>query len=337
MNRTGVPAIIVLISLISHCASKDQIHPGRYPTPEPEGEHAELFAPGIISTGMYERDLAMTPDGEEIYFSVVLARNNYTAIMVTKRMKDGWAEPEVTSFSSNPEWWDLEPCISPDGQRFFFMSNRPDTASGDTTAGDEDIWVMERKDGGWGMPQNLGEPVNSEAEEYFPSITTDGTLYFTRQEPESPVGFIMRSRLKDGEYQEPVRLPSHVNSGQSRYNAFIAPDESYLILPIYGRDDSYGATDYYICFRDTADNWTEPVNLGPQVNSGAPGEYSPYVSPDGVYLFFMSDRLPAAGQQPTQLSRRFFEQMHRSPQNGNPDIYWIKTAVWEDLKTGLRE
>ncbi len=295
------------------------------------GKEAELFAPGVVSTGMYNRDIAIMPDGSEIYFGVVLGRYDLTAIVVTKRVNGKWSEPEVTEFSNNPEWFDLEPCISPDGQKLFFLSNRPDTANGEFKKGDEDIWVMDRVEDGWSEPYNLGPPVNSNDEEYFPSVTNDGTIYFTRQEKGSPIGFIYRSRLKNGKYTEPEKLPEQVNSGQAQYNAFVAPDESYIIVPVYGREDSFGGTDYYISFRDQNDRWTEPLNMGEKINSSARSEYSPFVSRDGNYLFFMSDKLPE-GDKPDRLTYEKLKKLFKSPLNGNPNIFWIDAKIIEDLK-----
>ncbi|MFH1842328.1 MAG: hypothetical protein ABIF77_03915 [bacterium] len=291
----GLVLFVAVGSVFAHAASQFPTLTGDYLGQKPPGDRAALFAPGIVSTGLLTRDVAMTPDGNEFYFCVAVGEYSYSAILVSKRIDGRWTEPEVAPFSANPDWAFLEPAISPDGQRFFFLSDRPE---GDEEPGDRDIWVMDRQGDNWGEPYNLGPPVNSGAPEYFPSVTYDGTLYFTRSDPETRIDTIWRSRLVDGEYQASELLGETVNSGRTRFNAFIAPDESYLIVPTYGRDDSFGATDYYICFRDEHDNWTGPFNMGDQVNSENGAEYSPYVSPDGKYFFFMSGRTGAAEDDP---------------------------------------
>jgi len=332
-----IPLIFLGFILLNSCSGDtgDAIPAGPYLGQNPPGTEPQLFAPGIVSTGLYNRDIAMTPDGNELYFGVVLGQFQHTTIMVSKVTNGQWSEPEVASFAENPNWLTLEPHISPNGEWFFFFSTRPDTAAGDTTAGDEDIWVMKRTGEGWGPPSNLGSPVNTADEEYFPSATRDGTLYFTRQDQGSPIGYIYRSRFVEGEYTEPEMLPEEVNSGQSQYNAFIAPDESYIIVPTYGREDSYGATDYYISFRDSADNWTESINMGPTVNSASPAEYSAYVSPDGHYLFFMSGRQMPGAQLPELLSRESIQNYFDSPQNGNPNIFWIDAVIIDELRNQI--
>jgi len=94
--------------------------------------------------------------------------------------------------------------------------------------------------------------------------------------------------------------------------------------------DSYGATDYYISFRDSLDRWSQPLNMGPEVNSSNAFEWSAAVSTDGRYLFFMSGRMGTTTLE--SLSRESLQQLHDSPQNGNSDIYWIGTAVIDRLR-----
>ena len=301
------------------------------------GAEPEVFAESIISTGMYTRDITMTPDGKEIYYCVTIGGFTYSTILVTK-LKDGnWTRPEVAPFASDPEIMNFEPFISPDGEKFFFLSNRADTANGDTTAGDQDIWVMDRIDDGWSEPYNIGAPVNSDGAEFFPSVTKDGTIYFTRAPKGRRLHHIYRSKLVDGKYTEPEKLPAQVNTGVNRFNAFVAPDESYIIVPAVGHPVCYGGTDYYISFRNEDDTWTEAINMGDKVNSASPGEFSPYVSPDGKFFFFMT----TANKQKIvsefkELTYDKIIELYNSPQNGNPNIYWIDASFIEDLRKSVQ-
>ena len=65
----------------------------------PPGDQAKLFAPGIVSNGWYTRDLAVTPDGDEIYFTVMLPNFQFSSILVTRRVDGVWTDPEVAPFS----------------------------------------------------------------------------------------------------------------------------------------------------------------------------------------------------------------------------------------------
>ncbi|MEJ2722831.1 MAG: hypothetical protein P8181_17085, partial [bacterium] len=88
---------------------------GDYVGQTPPGTTPKLFAPGFISTGLYERDVAMTPDGNELYFG--LMSGGYVMIAVTKRVNGEWTRPEIAPFCSDPDAYDLEGCITPDGKR----------------------------------------------------------------------------------------------------------------------------------------------------------------------------------------------------------------------------
>jgi hypothetical protein len=306
---------------------------GPYLGQAPPGSEPQLFAPGIVSTGMYERDMAMTPDGSELYLCVVVG--DYSVIMQTRLADGRWTRPEVAPFSGNPEFMDLEPHISPDGQRFYFVSNRP--ADGGPQPAERvgswthaDIWVMDRVGDGWGEPRNLGAPVNSTAPEFFPSITADGTLYFTREGPERG-NFLYRARPSNGGWREPERLPAAVNATGQQFNGFIAPDERYLIFGSFGRSDSRGGSDYYIAFRTTDDKWTPAVNLGDAVNHAQGAEWSGAVSRDGRYFFFMATSTTPTLPPPEKLTAAYLATAHAGPQSGNPDIYWVDAGFLDRL------
>ncbi len=307
---------------------------GPYLGQTPPGAEPELFAPGIVSTGMHTRDLAMTPEGDEIYFSV--NAGPLVAILGSRLVGGEWTQPEVADFSVDPTAGEIEPHISPDGSRFFFVSDRSPDGSPVPEADRgkwerADIWVMDRADGGWGQPVHLGPPVNSDADEYFPSTTADGTLYFTRDDPETGRNYIFRARPDGDGYAEPERLPEQVNSA-NQFNSFVAPDESYVILGVFGREDSHGGTDYYIVFRDETDTWSDPLNLGPIVNQERGEEWAPYVSPDGKYFFFMSTRQPYPEGAPDRLTRDWLSDFHVGPESGNPAMYWMEAGFLEDLR-----
>jgi len=68
----------------------------------------------------------------------------------------------------------------------------------------------------------LGAPINTAAGEYFPSLTRDGTIYFTRGDRVARTNFIYRSRLVGGKYAEPQKLGPQVNSIAGQFNAFVA-------------------------------------------------------------------------------------------------------------------
>jgi len=293
----------------------------------PPGDKAELFAPGIISNAFNNRDLAMMPDGSEFYTSVNMRSFALSTILAVKKTDAGWGKPEVAGFSTDRQTRYIEPAISPDGSKMFFVT---------APAGIDDnmdIWVMDRVSGGWGKPSKLSSVINTPVSETFPSLTRDGTLYFSRVSDDPAVEHIYRSRLVDGQYSPAERLPDNVNCGKTQFNAFVAPDESYVIVSVYGRDDSLGSIDYYIVYRNPQDTWSQPINLGDAINTKGSQEYSPFVSRDGKYFFFMSQRQPANDENSDQpWSVDELNAVFNQPENGNSDIYWIDAGFIEKLR-----
>jgi len=300
----------------------------------PPGTKAELFAPGIVSTGMTERAIAITPDGRGIYFELAFGR--IATIMVTKVESGQWTEPVIAPFASDLKCFHLEPCLSADGRKILFLSNRPRRGDGPKPGwAYQHIWASDRNDdGSWSQPYDLGDPINSGEAEFFPSLTGDGTLYFTRSKPSGEKPAIWRSRLARGRYQPPEALPSAVNGKGSPYNAFIDPDESYLIACVDGREDSLtaGLSNYYIFFRGADDRWSEGVNLGAGVNFPGAAAMAPYVTKDGKYFFFSSTKSKLFDVFSKPVTSRMLLDYFAGPQNGGSDVYWMDASFLKKLR-----
>jgi len=301
---------------------------GDYLGETPPDTIPKVFGDGFISTHLYTRDFAMMPDGKEMYYSITAI--GYNLIYYTKQNPDqSWTEPQPASFIKDYSYMYYEPCISADGQKLYFLSDKP-VAEG--AEGNEDIWCVDRTGDTWGDPYNLGEPINTEGAEFYPSVTNDGTMYFTRRPVGERVHYIYRSKWVDGRYAEPEKLPEQVNCGASRFNAYIAPDESYIIVPAVGMEDTFGGTDYYICFRNADDTWTEPVNMGTHINTKSGREYSTTLSHDGKYLFFMTERKAQTTTEPMDMSLSKLQDMSNQTLNGSSNIFWVDAAFIKKLK-----
>jgi hypothetical protein len=157
----------------------------------------------------------------------------------------------------------------------------------------------------------FGRSINTESYyENYPAVTNDGTVYYmSRREDGVGRTDVYRSRNNDGRYGEAENLGPPINTAVSDIDPFVAPDESYLII-CQDKPGGLGGLDLYVSFRSDDGSWLEPQNMGPNVNSSA-GEARPYVTPDGEYLFFTSNR---PGDR--SLGK----------------IFWVDAAVIEDLK-----
>lgn len=287
-----------------------------------------MLGEGTLSTTINERDFALSPDGTEIFYTISTPRSTFQTIVYSKKTSKGeWSLPEVASFAG--EYSDLEPVFSHDGNTLYFSSNRPLTGS---EAKDFDMWKVIRTSGGWSKPENLGPIVNTEADEFYPSVARNGNLYFTAAYKGGPGREdIYVSEFKSNQYQKPIALDTMVNSKLYEFNAFVDPDEQYILFTSYGRKDDSGGGDLYMATKDAAGKWKPAQNLK-ELNSKQI-DYCPFVSPDGKTLFFTSERhqLPVSFNSGKATFQKV-KDISNSPLNGTGNIYWIS---FESLKARL--
>ena len=138
---------------------------------------------GKVNTKFHESSAAYSPNGVFMYFT----RNNYYK---SKYKADDNGTNRLKLFraklSANGEWSDIHsihfnsdnysvahPSISLDGKTLYFASDMPGTI------GASDIFFVDvNEDGTLGTPRNLGNSINTEAQESFPFVNTNGDLYF---------------------------------------------------------------------------------------------------------------------------------------------------------------
>lgn len=267
------------------------------------GLRPEVFAPGIISTKASEFGLAISPGATEFYFSRSLSVS-VMAIMVVKYVNGEWTNAETVSFSGKN--YDMDPSFSCDGKKIFFGSTRP---NGNVNASGCDIWITEKSEtGNWSNPYLACKKINTTGDDNFPCVACNGTLYFFSKKHKGFGGTdIFKSEFVDGKYSTPENLGEAINSRYNESDAYIAPDESYIIFNSERKNDSFGNGDLYISFRKDDGTWTDAINMGSEVNSKNI-DYAPKVSPDGKYFFFSSYR----------------------KNNGN--IYWMDAAIIDKLR-----
>jgi hypothetical protein len=299
----------------------------RYLGQTPPGDTPELFAPGVINTEAVELNSVFSPDGREFFFTRLIEgpdeQEGYPGktrpILHHMVYTDGaWTEPRpLRLFPDAPHAWAADMAVSPDGQLLYFMGAHPVDA--DVTRSDLNLWVSRRLNDAWSVAEPLPEPVNSRSNEIYSSVVADGSLYFNSNRPdltEVRSNFYRAQRLVDGGFAEPVNVGWSVDGQLWVGDTFVAPDESYMVLTAV-HPSGYGGGDLYVSFRQVDGDWSEPINLGPDVNS-EDLEYCPMVTPDGKYLFF---------------SRRRSD----PPDSGwagvvEGDVYWVDASVIERLR-----
>lgn len=255
---------------------------GKYLGQEKPGTTPEVFGPGLVSGhAPVHGSVTFTPDGKEMYWSVVDFEKRGSTVYGMKMKSGRWSKPRPPSFAS--EYSDDVPFVSPDGKRLYFLSNRPLTEGG--VPGKENIWFIEREGADWGNARPLGPAVNSMDLHWQFSLTSDATIYFgTSEGTGKGLNDIFRSELKNGKYQEPENLGDAINTEHADFAPYISPDESFLIFTSRGRPDGSGL---FISFRGKDGTWTQASYLGETIGSEA---LLTTFSPDGKYLFFTGRR-----------------------------------------------
>jgi len=288
---------------------------------EDENRNVQAFLPEITKTFSNVRDLAIHPDGKEVLFTAESPKKEFSVIISMKKKGKKFKKLKVVPFSG--QYRDVEPAFSPDGQRLYFASNRPLVEGGPPK--DYDIWFVEKDgSGAWTEAQRLPAPVNSKANEFYPSLSSNGNLYFTAQR-EGSLGKedIFLAEFEDGIYKDPLTLGKQINSELYEFNAYVAPDESFLIFTSYGRADDLGGGDLYINFKTSDGNWGQSIHMGKEVNSPAL-DYCPFVDFNTGRFYFTSNRSALKKNYAEKLDLKSFLKEGLQFQNGSGRIYFTK-------------
>lgn len=131
-------------------------------------------------------------------------------------------------------------------------------------------------------------PVNTDAMEYFPSISGDGkTLVYTSRDPEGrkrDEDFYVSFKTDSG-WTTGSRLEGRLNSNLNEGAQSLSADGNFLFFAGCERFDGYGSCDIYFSYKQGNGQWSEPRNLGDSINSRA-WESQPSISADGQTLYF---------------------------------------------------
>ena len=264
------------------------------------------------------RDFCISKDGNDAYFTMQSPDQNISQIVHIKKENNKWTEPELLPFCDSYMY--LEPFLSYNEDRLFFVSDRPlnDTIS---IKKDFDIWYVEKdiKNGKWSKPKNLGAPVNSNLDEFYPSVSKNNNLYFTMV---SPNGYgkddIYVSIWDKNKYEKPILLDKNINSEGYEFNAFISLDEDFLLFSKYNEEDGQGSGDLYISKKNANGEWQKATNIGTPMNTKYM-EYCPFYDQKNETLYFTSKRLTITSKK--FISILDFKNYVQGSKNGLSKIY----------------
>ncbi|WP_420387201.1 hypothetical protein [Roseivirga sp.] len=276
-----------------------------------------IFYPETVSDDIDKFNTSFSPDGQTIYFTATHQKLGLTGIAYQKFINGTFQSPEFVPFvSADIPVADVQ--ISPDGQTMFFSTFKD--YEGKPEGFNFNLWTSQFQSGQWQDPVPLGGMMASTGNEFYPVLTRSGTLYFNSDKGGN--SDIYYSPFINGEFQSPIALPANINSQGREADAFISADESVMIFVRVDEPDGFGNSDLYISFNLGNNTWTDPINMGPDINSqGIDG--SPYITPDNKYLIFTTSRMKEGIKEEAMTSFRHFQETIESSNNGSLNFYIV--------------
>lgn len=197
-----------------------------------------------LNTARNEGVGSISADGNTLFVTLCEHKAGYGScdIFMSKRTPDGtWGSVINPGAAINTEFWESQPCITPDSRRLYFVSNRPGgvavpkkryemalpEASIDIWYSDYDT-VQQRF-----LPAvHAGTILNTSGKEFSPYMCPDNrTLVFASDGHPSSLGgldFYYSSQDADGNWSTPVHLDAPLNSDEDEAFLTIAPSGDIL-------------------------------------------------------------------------------------------------------------
>ena len=151
-----------------------------------DGTYADATPVVDLNSKFHEGPVSVTKDGNVIYFSSESFKDKLFISDKVQKLRFGqvnlfkatnesgkWVNTVALPFNSK-SYSTGNPSIDKEGKTLYFASNMPGSIGG------TDLWkVAVNDDGTFGIPENLGNSINTTGDENFPFITDDNILYFS--------------------------------------------------------------------------------------------------------------------------------------------------------------
>ncbi len=207
--------------------------------------------------------------------------------------------------------------ITLDGNKLF-ITRKPEPGSRSRgEKWDEDFYFSEKEDSVWQQTKSLGDQINTPYNEGAMHLSADGTsLFFTSCQGMQGYGscdLYYTTRINDTMWKQPFNLGPLINTRHWETQPCFSSDGKTLYF-VSTRDGGEGGADIWRSRLQDNSEWSEPENLGPEINTKGE-EMAPYLHPDGVTLYFSSDGHRGMGGMDIFVSRMNSDSSWSEPKN----------------------
>lgn len=235
---------------------------------------------------------------------------------------------------------ELRPTISADGDLLFFIcENNPRNTKYRSVPNSQDIWFSERDSTGkWSKAVHLGYPLNTVQYNAVYWISPDNNRILIRgafmNGAYNGKGVSMCTLTEEGNWSEPNALiiKNYYKYDRGRQSGATMGHDGQTLLLYMTPEEGSGANDIFVCFLTKNGTWSEPKSLGAKINLPEYNEMTPYLAPDGVTMYFSSNRPGGLGDNDIWMTKRLDDSWQKwsEPVNlGSP----INTADWDAFFT----
>ncbi|GAO42550.1 OmpA family protein [Flavihumibacter petaseus] len=213
----------------------------------------------------------------------------------------------------NSEFAELRPTISPDGTLLFFVcENHPSNTKYNSVPNSQDIWFAEKDTvtGKWMEAHHLPYPLNTVHYNAVYWVSPDNLRILIRgafyNGAYNGRGVSMCTLQENGRFSEPeaLRIKNYEKYDRGRQSGATMGQDGKTLLLYMTPEQGGAANDIFVCFLQPDRTWSEPKSLGKKINLPDFDEMTPYLSADGVTLYFSSNRPGGLGDNDIYRTRR---------------------------------
>lgn len=231
----------------------------------------------------------------------------------------------------NSKYSEIAPVISPDGNTLYIGRQFDPRNIGAEKK--YDVWYATRKkDGSWTQMKQMPKPINNNGDNLVITVSPDGNtlwlegLYTSTGKFLSDQGISISHRTATGwEVPKKVEIENFYNHNE--YESYCPTIDRKVLIMSLERDDTYGQKDLYVSFRLPNGNYSQPFNMGTDINTFL-NEGTPFIAPDNRTLYFYSYGHPGYGSADIFVSKRLDNSWRKwsKPKNMGPSI---NSADWD--------